>query len=147
MGWIKTAGLSVVIFGMCFMAFFTMFDELETNYGSDYNSSNSALNNLRTKVTNKTNESMDLVLSHQTEVVDGSIASADAEDNLIVTGFRIVKEVFTYPFQIYSKISMIIGEAFQIDINETTWFYMGIEFILIFLIIIAILSVLFKVML
>ena len=145
MGWIKTAGLAVILFGICFMAFFTVFDEMETNYGSDYNSSNSSLESLRTHTNAEINASNTVILSHKDEIQNGSIASATAEDNLIATGFSIVKEVFLYPVQIFGIADIILGQVFGLSLEDYGWLYTGLEAILMFLIIMAILTVIFKV--
>lgn len=145
MGWLKTAGLSVMLFGLCFMAFFGMFDEMESNYGSDYNSTNSSLDQLRNTTTSEVNNSNTVILSHQSSLEQGDIASADAEDNLIAAGFSIVKEIFMYPIQIFHIGNVILSSIFGLDINEYGWLYTGIQAILIFLTIIAILAIIFKV--
>jgi len=145
MGWIKTAGLAVILFGICFMAFFSTFEELETSYGSDYNDSDNGLESLKTHGSTEINASNTVILSHKGEIQNGSIASATAEDNLIATGFSIVKEVFLYPVQIFGIADIILGQVFGLSLEDYGWLYTGLEAILMFLIIMAILTVIFKV--
>lgn len=146
MGWIKTAGLAVVLFGICFMAFFTMFDEMESTYGSDYNStSNGALERMRANSTSEIDNSYTQIQSHQGTIENGTIASADAEDNLIASGFSIVKDVFSYPFQMIYLGGGILQDVFGLDTTDNNWLFNGLYFIVVFLTMMAILTVIFKV--
>jgi hypothetical protein len=148
MGWIKTFGLGVVIFSMIFIAFFSLFQTMDSgyDYASGFNYSNSELVGLVNESTNMELESSFNNTGGQAESFQNgtSLTSGSAYDNLIASGYSVITSVWNYPIQAYHLATSIMGGVLGISREEYKWLYDGLSTLFVLLILFAILAIIFR---
>ena len=147
MGWIKTLGLGVVMFCMIFVAYFSLFQTMDSDY--DYTSGFNYSDSSFAYVNTTTHEELTTSYESSNTQTEGfqngtSLSSGTAYDNLISGGYNAITTVWNYPTQVYHLTTNILGSVFEIDVIKYKWFYDGITTLLGLLLLFAILTIIFR---
>jgi hypothetical protein len=145
-GFIAKLAIGIVLFGGIFSALFMFFADVESYYGSDYNSSaNPALN--QTKYLSQTEMEVSYNSSElqRAKLVNGSTSSDSAFDNIMSVGWGVVQTIFNPFAQAKGIISYVLGSVFNIPYDDNyAWVYYTIFTIILMLLIFSVLGVIFR---
>jgi len=147
MGLIKTMGLGLVIFSMIFIAFFSLFQTMDSGYdydsGFNYSHADFAYVNESANLELETSyqESNKTSTSFRENTI---LDSATAYENMIAGGYNVITGVWNYPAQVFTLVENILKGAFDMNIDDYRWFYNGIFTILVLLVLFAILTIIFR---
>ena len=147
MGWIKNFGIGLVIFSMIFIAFFSLFQTMDSgyDYSSGFNYTDNTTHYLNSTVHSELQTSYSSSDTQKSGFQNGtSLTSGSAYDNLISAGYSVLTSVWNYPIQVYSLTTNALGQVLGIDSVTYGWLYAGIYTIIVLLILFAIINIIFR---